>query len=156
MTLSISLSHAGEPGPHRTKMQSGQVLPIRFERVFTVIRLMLAALLLPALIAGQDLPSTGMAIPGMAPFDNAMLAMLQKYKVPGGSLAVVRDGRLIYARGYGWADSEAKVPVQPDSLFRFSGWILRLRAGEPPFDRRYRAPVDRLGKRFPQGKTFSS
>jgi N-acyl-D-amino-acid deacylase len=32
----------------------------------------------------------------------------------------MRDGKLILARGYGWADVEGKVPVQPDSLFRLA------------------------------------
>jgi N-acyl-D-amino-acid deacylase len=41
-------------------------------------------------------------------------------KVPGGALAVVKDRRLVYARGYGWADREAKVPVKADSLFRIA------------------------------------
>ncbi len=27
-------------------------------------------------------------------------------KVPGGALAVIKDRRLVYARGYGWADVE--------------------------------------------------
>ena len=39
---------------------------------------------------------------------------------PGGALAVVRKGRLVYARGYGWADREAKEAVTPTSLFRIA------------------------------------
>lgn len=38
--------------------------------------------------------------------------------VPGGALAVVKDRRLVYAKGYGWADRDAMAPVRPDSLFR--------------------------------------
>jgi N-acyl-D-amino-acid deacylase len=33
---------------------------------------------------------------------------------------VVRDGKLIYARGFGYADVENKTPVQPDALFRIA------------------------------------
>lgn len=40
--------------------------------------------------------------------------------VPGGALAVVKDGRLVYAKGYGWADREKKAPVTPTSLFRIA------------------------------------
>ena len=32
----------------------------------------------------------------------------------------MRDGRLIYARGFGYADVESKTPVQPDALFRIA------------------------------------
>jgi len=39
---------------------------------------------------------------------------------PGGVLAVVKDRRLVYARGYGWADGERRLLVEPDSLFRIA------------------------------------
>ena len=49
-----------------------------------------------------------------------MQQALARYSVKGGALAVVKDGHLVFARGYGWADSEAQQPVQPDSLFRWA------------------------------------
>jgi CubicO group peptidase (beta-lactamase class C family) len=33
---------------------------------------------------------------------------------------VLREGKLIYARGFGYADVENKTPVQPDALFRIA------------------------------------
>ncbi len=45
---------------------------------------------------------------------------MQKYAIPGGAVAVVRDGTLIYARGVGYADVENETPVQPDALFRIA------------------------------------
>lgn len=56
----------------------------------------------------------------MRSFDEAMLTFMQRHNVPGGALAVVKQGRLIYARGYGYADLEAKTKVQPASLFRIA------------------------------------
>ena len=41
-------------------------------------------------------------------------------KIPGGALAVVKNHRLIFARGYGWADRERQVPARPDTLFRIA------------------------------------
>jgi len=40
--------------------------------------------------------------------------------VPGGALAVVKDRRLVYAKGYGWADREQKIRATEDSLFRIA------------------------------------
>lgn len=40
--------------------------------------------------------------------------------VPGGALAVVKDRRLVYAKGYGWADRERQIPATPTSLFRIA------------------------------------
>jgi N-acyl-D-amino-acid deacylase len=45
---------------------------------------------------------------------------MSKYNIPGGAVALVRDGKLIYARGFGYADVENKTPVQPDALFRMA------------------------------------
>ena len=45
---------------------------------------------------------------------------MQARNIPGGALAVVKDGRLAYTRGYGWADRENKVPAKPTSLFRIA------------------------------------
>src|SRR4051812_12324366 len=67
-----------------------------------------------------ELPITGAAMPGLAPFEKSVRDLMQKYKLPGGAIAVVRDGKLIYARGFGYADVENKTPVQPDALFRIA------------------------------------
>lgn len=66
----------------------------------------------------EELPVTGTAVAGMAGFDRIVPALMKKWGIPGAAVAVVRDGRLVLARGYGYADVEAKAPVQPDALFR--------------------------------------
>jgi N-acyl-D-amino-acid deacylase len=47
-----------------------------------------------------------------------MTSLLKKWNIPGAAIAVVKDGKLILARGYGYADFEAKQLMQPDSMFR--------------------------------------
>ncbi len=58
--------------------------------------------------------------PPIPPFDDFMNGLLTKHKIPGGSLAVVKDGRLLMARGYGMADPANKVQAQPDSRYRIA------------------------------------
>jgi N-acyl-D-amino-acid deacylase len=53
-------------------------------------------------------------------FDREVESFMQLRKVPGGALAVVKDRRLVYARGYGWADREKQLAAKPDSLFRIA------------------------------------
>jgi N-acyl-D-amino-acid deacylase len=53
-------------------------------------------------------------------FDREMTAFMSPRAVPGGSLAVIKNGRLVYARGYGLADREKGEPVRADSLFRIA------------------------------------
>jgi CubicO group peptidase (beta-lactamase class C family) len=67
-------------------------------------------------------PITGEALPGLESLDTAMLQFLDKYKIPGGSLAVAFKGKLILARGYGYATKSPKemLQVQPQSRFRIA------------------------------------
>src|ERR1035437_2400007 len=58
---------------------------------------------------------TGPRIPKLARLDTNMQSILLTYAIPGGSLAVVKDGRLVFTRGYGWADVENDEAFQPDS-----------------------------------------
>ena len=53
-------------------------------------------------------------------FDREIQKFMQARNIPGAALAVVKDQRLVCARGYGWADRENKIPVKPTSLFRIA------------------------------------
>jgi CubicO group peptidase (beta-lactamase class C family) len=68
----------------------------------------------------QPIPISGAAVPGMVSYDQTIRDLMRKYAIPGGAVAVLRDGKLIYARGFGYADVENRTPVQPDALFRIA------------------------------------
>jgi CubicO group peptidase (beta-lactamase class C family) len=70
--------------------------------------------------AGAAMPMSGAAEPGLASFDRVIPAFMRRWQLPGGAVAVVKEGRLVLARGYGWADREAHQPVEPDSMFRIA------------------------------------
>src|SRR5215472_4304357 len=42
---------------------------------------------------------------------------MKEWKVPGVAIAVVQDGKVIYAKGYGYRDLEQKLPVTTGTLF---------------------------------------
>src|SRR5690348_7979514 len=42
---------------------------------------------------------------------------MKEWKVPGVAIAVVQDGKVIYAKGYGYRDLENKLPVTTGTLF---------------------------------------
>lgn len=72
-----------------------------------------------SLTAGGMVPRLAAADgPSLVSFDRAMEHFIAARGMPGGALAVVKDGRLVHARGYGWADRERGLPVVPSSLFR--------------------------------------
>jgi N-acyl-D-amino-acid deacylase len=63
-------------------------------------------------------PMTGDAVPELIAFDQQIAEIMEKWKIPGGQIAIARDGKLVMSRGYGYADAESKRLVYPDSLFR--------------------------------------
>jgi N-acyl-D-amino-acid deacylase len=66
----------------------------------------------------QPSQPVGEQVAGLESFDRTVADLLARWQIPGGSLAIAKDGRLVLARGYGLADVAASQPVQPDSLFR--------------------------------------
>lgn len=84
------------------------------------IGLVLTASAFGAARPAGELPETGRADEKLLALDELMTSFLAEQKIPGGALAVAKDGKLLYARGFGWADRDTKAPVQPDSLFRIA------------------------------------
>ncbi|MFN0104968.1 MAG: serine hydrolase [Bryobacteraceae bacterium] len=84
----------------------------RRNRVQTVA----ALVLLNALGAQGQI--TGERVSQFVSLDDAIQAAMVRYQVPGGSVAIAKDGRLVYARGFGRADIATGEPVRPDSMFR--------------------------------------
>jgi N-acyl-D-amino-acid deacylase len=64
--------------------------------------------------------STGQLDGGLAAFDEQLRAFVDRHSIPGLAVAVTDHGRLVHARGYGYADLAAGEPVQPTSLFRIA------------------------------------
>lgn len=93
-------------------------------------RMLLVALLLTALvfttpIAAQAQSNNSTAQPAFTSSDAAALARIEaalevrrkELNIPGMSLAIVKDDKVIYMKGLGVKDFERGVPVTPDTLF---------------------------------------
>ncbi|MGB8645989.1 MAG: serine hydrolase [Anaerolineae bacterium] len=62
---------------------------------------------------------TGYPFRALAGFDETMQRYMQQRNIPGGTLAVTRNGKLVLARGYTFSD-DFNFTVQPTSLFRLA------------------------------------
>src|SRR5687767_9985280 len=52
-------------------------------------------------------------------FDPIFAERMEKLRIPGAVIAVVMDGKIVFTKGYGFADLEKKSPVVPDrTIFR--------------------------------------
>ena len=69
-------------------------------------RLFLLAFVVVALTARAD------------PIDDTVAALMAKRKIHGLSLAVIQDGAIVKAQGYGFIDGSGKTPVTTDTLFQ--------------------------------------
>lgn len=78
------------------------------------------ALALAASSAAAQWQVSGEATPTLAPFDDAMHAIMAAHAIPAGAMAVVWQGRLVMAHGYTLNPGPRDIVVQPQSLFRIA------------------------------------
>jgi CubicO group peptidase (beta-lactamase class C family) len=52
--------------------------------------------------------------------DDFVKAEMQKQRIPGLSLAVVKEGKVIKAEGYGLANIEHKIPARPETVYKIA------------------------------------
>ena len=71
----------------------------------------------PVAVLPPPATRTGEAGPGLERFDAVIGGIIQEFQIPGAGFAVVKDGRLVLARGYGLADIGAGTPVEPTTRF---------------------------------------
>ncbi len=73
-----------------------------------------------AALGSDGATATDAGMPPIAALDDTMGAHMTALGIPGGTLAVMRDHRLVYAKGYGMSDVEAGTPAAADTLFRIA------------------------------------
>lgn len=67
----------------------------------------------------REIISDEMNQPGSIPgVDSIAVSFMKKYDVPGLSIAIAKDDKLIYAKGFGYADATTGEKVKVTSLFR--------------------------------------
>jgi CubicO group peptidase (beta-lactamase class C family) len=50
--------------------------------------------------------------------DSYIRSEMQRRKIPGLALLIVRDGKVVRSQGYGFANVELQVPVKPETIFQ--------------------------------------
>ena len=58
--------------------------------------------------------------PALSPFDDLFTKFLKQNAIPGVGVAVTRNGKLVYARGFGHANVEKNTSVEPTAGFRIA------------------------------------
>ncbi|MDX9781569.1 MAG: serine hydrolase domain-containing protein [Bacteroidales bacterium] len=52
--------------------------------------------------------------------DSQIERFMREWQIKGASLAVMKDEKLIYSKGYGWADEETGVRMEPSNILRIA------------------------------------
>ena len=83
---------------------------LRLKRLPVPIALLLVA---TVTVAAQQ-PSA----PDLSRIGAFIRSQVEQQKIPGAAVAVVKDGQVLLAKGYGLANVEHQVPVTPDTIFQ--------------------------------------
>lgn len=70
--------------------------------------------------APTNRPGTGPIVPELAPLEQAMTNFLGAHGFEAGTLAVMKDSKLVFRQGYGWRDTNFASVIHPDNLFRIA------------------------------------
>lgn len=70
--------------------------------------------------ARTDFPISGPAIPELSGLDGIMTTWLEINGFESATIAVMRNKKLVYRRGYGWQDYERMIPTSADTVMRLA------------------------------------
>ncbi len=74
----------------------------------------------PAARATAAIPVQGMPIPELAVFDQMMCDFMNDNGIEAGVLGIMKDGVIVYQRGFGWKDSGHSQTLRHDALMRIA------------------------------------
>ena len=81
---------------------------------------LLALLILAPCALAKDPPVTGEEVKQFRDVDKAVLDFMQTIDATAAAVAISKDGKLVFSRGYGHSDAAKKTPTPPDTLFRIA------------------------------------
>lgn len=85
------------------------------------LSIFLFAIIIPFNLQAQDdFPISGDEVPVFNSIEDSLKALMKKWGIPGGQLAVVKDGKLVYSRAFGYADRDNKIPISTDNMMRIA------------------------------------
>ena len=95
-----------------------------YSRFFALMIFSLLSLLLSPITQAstfiQGIPVTGNPSPTPSKFDQRFIALMRAWHIPGATIAIMKHGKIIMSRGYGWSDITSRQEMQPGALFRIA------------------------------------
>lgn len=102
-------------------MIKGQVLTQKKMNIKPLLPLLLfSGIVLTGCQKDGDTPQPDIVQKDIATIDAQIVQYMSTYKVPGASLAISKDGKLVYSKGYGFADQGSQEAVTVHHRFRIA------------------------------------
>ncbi|WP_158856035.1 serine hydrolase domain-containing protein [Lunatibacter salilacus] len=80
------------------------------------------ALVLLSCDTDREEPAPEIRQESISAIDSRMGDMMNEFYFPGISIAIAKNGKLVYARGYGTANQQTEEAVTPESIFRYASF----------------------------------
>lgn len=68
----------------------------------------------------RPIPANGHLDPALAPIDAMILEYMQEHEIPGLVFGLMKNGRVLAQRGYGWRDGAMNEPMPYDAMLRIA------------------------------------
>jgi CubicO group peptidase (beta-lactamase class C family) len=90
----------------------------------TLTVITISALVLDPLVSRAQptppLPASGPIVPQLSEIETIMRKAMAIHELSAGTVAIMKDSKLILREGYGWADADHTMVIHPDNLFRIA------------------------------------
>ena len=89
------------------------------DTTLTFILLILAAVAFAGTAFGQsEIEVTGLPVPEFSDVDTSMQTFMHSNQISSGIVGIMKDGVILYQRGFGWKDEAGTIPMPENALVR--------------------------------------
>jgi CubicO group peptidase (beta-lactamase class C family) len=81
---------------------------------------LLAAFCLPAAVLAAEIPIRGLPVDELTDFDDAVLEVMVEDELLGCTVGVMKDGCVVYQRGFGWRNQNANQSMPENATMRLA------------------------------------
>lgn len=98
-------------------------IAVAIATAFVIIRISIpkpAPLMKPRIMLNDTLRNSMSDIEALAGLDRKVNNFMRQWQIKGASLSIMRNDSLVYSKGYGWADEQKGITMEPGHILRMA------------------------------------
>ena len=98
-------------------------IAVAIATAFVIIRISIpkpAPLMKPRIMLNDTLRNAMSDIEALAGLDRKVNNFMRQWQIKGASLSIMRNDSLVYSKGYGWADEQKGITMEPGHIMRMA------------------------------------